>query len=397
MVSGRFADDPPVVVGSARTAIGKFGGALRDVDAHELGALVIRTALERAGVPADDVDEVVMGQVGQVGPDAYNARRCALGAGLPAATTAMNVNRLCGSGLQAVVAAARSVALDEADVVVAGGDESMSRQPFLDYGARQGWRLGPRNTLDGTLSLVTDPFERYPMGVTAERVAQRYRIDRAEQDAFALRSQQAAARALAGGAFAAEIVAVPLRGGDAFDRDEHPRPDTTAESLAGLNPAFEEGGSVTAGNSSGINDGAAAVVLTRESEARRRGLEPRLRLRAWAVTGIEPELMGYAPAESIPLALERAQLTLPEIDRIELNEAFAAQAVAVARDAGLDLDRVNPDGGAIALGHPVGATGAILTVKLQHALERTGGRHGLVAMCIGGGQGIAAVFERPAA
>ena len=390
--------DPVVLLSGVRTAIGRFGGALRDVDAHELGAACIREALARAGVEPGEVDEVVMGQVGQIGPDAYNARRCALAAGIPPSSTAMNVNRLCSSGLQAIVTAAQELLTGQAAVVVAGGDESMSRQPFLDYGARDGWRLGPRQLLDGTLSLVTDPFEGYPMGMTAELVAERYGVSREQQDAFAARSQARAVAAIEAGHFEPEIVPVtPPRTEVPFVRDEHPRADTTAESLAALKPAFKrDGGTVTAGNSAGINDGAAALVLMRASEAKRRGLTPRLVLRSVAVSGIEPEVMGYAPALAIPKALERAGLGVAGIDLVELNEAFAAQAVPVIRDAGLDPETVNVSGGAIALGHPVGATGAILTVKLMHALERLDLRRGLVTMCIGGGQGMAAVFERPA-
>jgi acetyl-CoA C-acetyltransferase len=382
-----------VVVGGARTAIGKFGGALKDMEAADLGAACIREALTRSGVEATEVEEVVMGQVGQVGADAYNARRCALGAGLPPSSTAMNVNRLCSSGLQAIITGAQQIQTGAASVVVAGGNESMSRQPFLDYDARNGWRLGPRQLVDGTLSLVTDPFGRYPMGVTAEKVAAKYNVSREQQDRFALRSQELAAAAIERGDFDAEIVPVTApRAKEAFARDEHPRM-TTLEQLGSLKPAFQEGGSVTAGNASGINDGAAAVVLMSASEAERRGLTPRLVLKAWAVTGIEPEVMGYAPAFSIPKALDRAGLTMDDIDIVELNEAFAAQAVAVARDAQVPEEKVNPTGGAIALGHPVGATGCILTVKLMHALERTGGKTGVVTMCIGGGQGLANRFD----
>jgi acetyl-CoA C-acetyltransferase len=309
----------------------------------------------------------------------------------------MNVNRLCSSGLQALVSGAQELLTGQASVVVAGGDESMSRQPFLDYHARDGYRLGTREQIDGTLSLVTDPFGLYPMGYTGELVAERYRVTREAQDEFAARSQQRAVAAIEAGAFGAEVVPVePPRAEAPFARDEHPRAGTTVEVLAKLRPVFKEGGTVTAGNSAGINDGAAACVLMRESEARRRGLEPRLRLRSWAVSGIDPEVMGYAPALAIPKALERAGLTLSDVDLVELNEAFAAQAVAVVRDVGLDPDIVNVAGGAIALGHPIGATGAILTVKLMHALERLDKRRGIVTMCIGGGQGLAAVFERPA-
>ena len=389
--------DPVVLVSGVRTAIGRFGGALKDVEAHELGAACIREALARAGVEPGEVDEVVMGQVGQVGPDAYNARRCAIAAGIPPSATAMNVNRLCSSGLQAIVTGAQEILTGQASVVVAGGDESMSRQPFLDYGARDGWRLGSRELVDGTLSLVTDPFGGYPMGATAETVAERYGVGREEQDAFAARSQERALAAIEAGHFEREIVPVqPPRAEQPFVRDEHPRAGTTAETLAKLRPVFKNGGTVTAGNSAGINDGGSAVVLVRESEAARRGLTPRLRLCSWAVSGIEPEVMGYAPALAIPKALERARLTVADVDLVELNEAFAAQAVAVVRDVGLDSETVNVSGGAIALGHPVGATGAILTVKLMHALERLDLRRGIVTMCIGGGQGMAAVFERPA-
>ena len=391
----RANGDPIVLVSGVRTAVGRFGGALKDVDAHVLGAICIREALARAEVDPDEVDEVVLGQVGQVGPDAYNARRAAMEAEIPPKATAMNVNRLCSSGLQAIVTGAQEIMVGQADVVVAGGNESMSRQPFLDYHARSGWRLGSHELVDGTLSLVTDPFGRYPMGETAERVAEKYGVTREEQDRFAARSQEKAVRAIEEGRFDAEIVPVPVPKGEAFTRDEHPRAGVTVEDLGKLKPAFRAGGTVTAGNSSGINDGAAAVVLMRSSEAERRGLTPRLRLVSWAVTGIEPEVMGYAPALAIPEALSRAGLTLADIDLVELNEAFAAQAVAVMRDAGLDEAKLNFSGGAIALGHPVGATGAILTVKLMHALERVGGRRGIVTMCIGGGQGMAAVFERP--
>ena len=386
---------PVVVVGAARTAIGTYGGSLSSIDAYKLGAITIKESLNRAGVEPEEVDEVVMGQIGQVGPDAYNARRCALEAGLPSSTTAMNVNRLCSSGLQAIITGAQQVMLGSADIVVAGGDENMSSQPFLDYQARDGWRLGPRKVIDGTLSLVTDPFGGYPMGVTAEKVAERYDVSRQEQDRFAAESQRRASVAIKNGLFEEDIVGVDRPKDNPFLVDEHPRPNTTVETLARLRPVFAKGGSVTAGNSSGINDGAASVVLMSEKTAEARGAEPLLRLVTWAVSGIDPEVMGYAPALAIPAVLEKAGLTLDDIDLIELNEAFAAQAVAVIRDAGLDPEKTNVDGGAIALGHPVGATGAILTIKLMRALERIDGRRGIVTMCIGGGQGMAAIFERP--
>ncbi len=383
-------DDPVVIVSGARTAIGRFGGALKDVDAFELGAVCIREALARAGVEPAEVDEVVMGQVGQVGRDVVNARRCALAAGLPPSSTALSVNRQCSSGLQAIVTGMQEILSGQADIIVAGGDESMSRQPYLDFTSKDGWRFGDRKVLDGTQVLITCAIDGHAMGVTAEAVAERYHVSREEQDRFALRSQELAAAAIARGDFEAEIVPV----GD-FAVDEHPRA-TSLEKLASLRTIFKENGTVTAGNASGVNDGAAAVVIMRRSQAERHGLTPRLTLTAWAVTGIEPVLMGYGPAQAIPRALERAGLTLEDIDIIELNEAFASQAVAVARDTNLPDEKLNPFGGAIALGHPVGATGAILTVKLMHGLERTGGRRGIVSMCIGGGQGMAAVFERAA-
>jgi len=390
--------DPVVLVGSARTAIGRFGGAFVRVPAHELGAAAIRAALVRAGVDAAEVDEVVMGQVGQVGPDAYNARRCALAAGLPVTSTAQTVNRLCSSGMQAIWTAAQILRTDSAAVVVAGGDENMSMQPFLDFSARDGQTLGHRTLLDGTLSLLTDPFGRYQMGCTAENVAERHGITRADQDAFALESQLRAAAAIAAGSFREQIVPVTVRKGKEeveIATDEHPRPNSTIEGLAKLKPAFREDGTVTAGNASGINDAAAAVVLMRESEARRRGLPSVLRFLGCAVAGVAPEIMGVGPTPAVRKVLDRLGFRLDEMDLIELNEAFAAQALAVIRETGMDPDRVNVNGGAIALGHPIGATGAILVIKLQHELARRGGRYGLVTMCIGGGQGMAAVFERP--
>jgi acetyl-CoA C-acetyltransferase len=363
------------VVSGVRTAVGRYGGALKDVEPHQLAATCIAEAAARAGVRPDEIDEVVLGQVAQAGPDAYNARRAAIAAGIPTGATAMNVNRLCSSGLQAIVTAAREIASGDVRIAAAGGNESLSR-------------------VDGVETILTDPWNDILMGGTAENVAERRGVSREAQDAFALESQRRAAAAIAAGHFEREIVPVEVNG-TVVDRDEHVRPDTTAEKLASLKPVFRESGSVTAGNSSGINDGAAAVILMSSEEAERRGLEPRLHLRAWAVSGVDPEVMGYAPAYAIPKALERAGLEIDDVDVIELNEAFAAQAVAVARDLELDPEKVNPSGGAIALGHPIGATGAILTVKLMHALERLDKRTGMVAMCVGGGQGVAAVFERP--
>lgn len=388
-------DDDVAIVSGARTAIGRFGGALKDIDAHELAAACIAEATRRAGVALEDVEEVVLGQVAQVGPDAFNARRAALAAGVPASATSLNVNRLCGSGLQAIVTAAQELLTQGLSVVVAGGNESMSRQPFLDYHARDGYRLGPRVMIDGTQSVFTDPWGGYLMGETAEIVAERFGVSRQEQDSFALESQTRAAAAVAAGHFDDEIVPITRPRDEDFSVDEHPRAGLTMERLGALRPVYRDNGTVTAGNASGINDGAAAVVMMRVAEAKRRGLRPRLLLRSSAVSGVEPEIMGYAPTYAIPKAAERARLTVQDIDLIELNEAFAAQAIAVIRDAKLDPDKVNVSGGAIALGHPVGATGAVLLVKLMYALERLNKQYGIVTMCIGGGQGMAAVFERP--
>jgi acetyl-CoA C-acetyltransferase len=361
------------VVSGVRTAVGRFGGGLKDVEAHELAAICIAEAAARAGVRPDEIDEVVLGQVAQAGPDAYNARRAAIAAGIPTGATAMNVNRLCSSGLQAIVTAAREVASGDVRIAAAGGNESLSR-------------------VDGMETILTDPWNGILMGGTAENVAERHGVSRESQDAFALESQRRAAAAIAAGHFDREIVPVETNGG-VVDRDEHVRPETTAEKLAGLKPVFRESGSVTAGNSSGINDGAAAVILMGTDEAERRGLEPRLHLRSWAVSGVDPEVMGYAPTYAIPKALERAGLELDDVDVIELNEAFAAQAVAVARDLDLDPEKVNPSGGAIALGHPIGASGARIVGALIHELRRRGGGLGCAAICSGGGQGDAIILE----
>jgi acetyl-CoA C-acetyltransferase len=391
---GLIMMDDIVLIDGVRTAVGTFGGSLKEVPAHELGAQVIREAIQRSRVPVEDVEEVVLGCVGQVSGDAFIARRAALAAGLPVASTAQTVNRLCGSGLQAIITAAQWLALEDASVVVAAGAENMSRLPYYVWN-RWGKRLGHGELEDGVLSSVTDPFGHYPMGITAEKVAERYHVSREEQDRMALDSQRRAEAAIREGRFRSQILAVTVPDGKTtrtFDTDEHPRA-TSAEQLAKLKPAFKEGGTVTAGNSSGINDGAAAVVLMRARDAERRGLMPRARLVSWAVAGVEPEVMGYAPVSAIRKALKKADLGVEQLDLVELNEAFAAQAWAVVRDAGLDWNRTNVNGGAIALGHPIGATGAILTVKLLYELARRGERYGMVTMCIGGGQGIAAIFE----
>ena len=386
-----------VVAGGVRTAIGKFAGAFKDTPSSDLGANAIRAAVERAGIASEVVDEVILGCVGQVGEDAFNARLATLKAGLPEKTTAFNVNRLCGSGLQAINSAVQELRTGEAQVVVAGGNENMSIQPYLLPRSQVGWRLGEATLIDGTMSLVTDPFGRYQMGSTAEKVADRYGVSREAQDKFAAESQRRAAAAIAQGRFDDQIVpvAIPQKKGDPVIArvDEHPRPGTTVESLSRLKPAFREGGSVTAGNSSGINDaGAAVVVMTRE-KADELGVTPQLEWVADAVAGIAPEIMGVAPIFAVQNLLKKVGMTINDIDLMELNEAFAAQAVAVIRELEIDPEKVNPNGGAIALGHPVGATGAILTVKLAYELKRRRAEWGIVTMCIGGGQGIATLFR----
>jgi acetyl-CoA C-acetyltransferase len=387
-----------VLVAPVRTAIGRYQGGFQATSAADLGAAAIAATVERAHVAPEDVDEVVMGCVGQVGDDAFNARLCALKAGLPVTSLAYNVNRLCGSGLQAINSAAMELLTGQARVVVAGGDENMTMQPYLLPKAGLGQRYGNVTLVDGTQSLVTDPFGRYAMGCTAERVAERFAVSRADQDAFALESQRRTAAAMVAHAFDEQIipVTVPQAKDDpvVVSRDEHPRPDVTAERLARLRPAFREGGSVTAGNSSGINDAAAAVVLMRQAEADARGCRPMGRLVAWAVAGVEPEIMGVAPIAAVRKLLAKAGMALGDIDLIELNEAFAAQSVAVIRALDADPERVNVNGGAIALGHPVGATGAILATKLLYELQRRDKEWGIVTLCIGGGQGIASLFQR---
>ena len=379
-----------VITGGARTAIGRFQGAYKEVPAHKLGATAIAAALERAGVDPGEVGSVVMGCVGEVGPDAYNARRASLEAGLPVSVPAYNVNRLCSSGLQAIWTGVKDIQVGDYDVVVAGGNENMTMQPFLDYSARNGSPLGDRKIIDGTLSLVTDPWGNYAMGETAERVADRFGITRERQDRYSLRSQERAAAAIADGLFVKQIVPV-----GEFAVDEHPRM-TTIEKLGTLRTVFRKEGTVTAGNASGINDGGAAVVLESAEHAAKAGRTPLARFVGATVTALEPEIMGFAPAAAVKQLMAKTGLSLADIDVIELNEAFAAQVLAVIDDLGISEDdpRLNPEGGAIALGHPIGATGAMLTVKSIDRLHRIGGRYALVTMCIGGGQGMAAVFEK---
>ncbi len=388
--------EPIVIIDGARTPIGSFGGAFKDVPAHELGATAVREALKRAGVAPEDIDEVIMGCIGQVGADAYNARRVTLAAGLPVETPALTVNRLCGSGLQAVWSAAQEIRWGSADIAVAGGDESMSRMPFYDFGARNGYKLGNRELVDGTVGMLTDPFSNLHMGVTAENVAREYGVDRDQQDAFAVESQRRAATDAAKAAFAEEITPVEIGGRKpvTVTEDEHPKPGTTVETLGKLRAAFTKDGTVTAGNASGINDGAAALVLARESAARARGLEGSVVLEAVTTAAMDPQLMGYAPTFALRKLFEQTGTSPADIGTVELNEAFASQAVAVMRDAKLDPEKTNPYGGAIALGHPVGATGAILTLRVAKDLVRRDLELGIVTMCIGGGQALAALLRR---
>ena len=387
------------VVSAVRTAIGSFGGALKDVPLAALATTVVKAAVARSGAAAEQVGHLVMGNVVPSEPrDAYLSRVAALDAGLPKEVPAFNVNRLCGSGLQAIVSAAQSLMLGDAELAIGAGAESMSRGPYLMTAGRWGIRMGDSMLLDYTTGVLHDPFGRIHMGVTAENVAAKHGITREMQDALALASQQRAAAAIAAGRFKEQIVPIEIpsrKGPTVFDTDEHPRADTTLETLARLKPAFKkEGGSVTAGNASGINDGAGAVMLATEAAVKRYQLRPLARLVGYAHAGVEPELMGMGPVPATRALLQRTGLKLADLDVIEANEAFAAQACAVAQQLDLDPSKLNPNGSGISLGHPIGATGAIITVKALHELQRIGGRHALVTMCIGGGQGIAAIFGR---
>ena len=388
-----------VFVGAARTAIGSFGGALKDVPPADLGALVIKTALERAGVAPKEVGHVVMGHVIPTVPqDAYISRVAALNAGVPQETPAFNVNRLCGSGLQAIVSAAQSIQLGDCDVAVGAGAESMSRGVYVVTSNRWGARMGDVKMLDYMLGALHDPRSHIHMGITAENVAARYDITREQQDAYSVQSQQRAAKAIAAGVFKEQIVPVELKtrkGVVLLDTDEGVKGDTTVDALAKMKPAFKkEEGTVTAGNASTLNDGAGAVVMASADKAKELGLKPLARLVSYGHAGVEPEYMGMGPVPASRNALAKAGLTIADMDLIEANEAFAAQACAVAKELGMDNEKVNPNGSGISLGHPVGATGAILVTKAIYELQRTGGRYALITMCIGGGQGIAMVIER---
>jgi acetyl-CoA C-acetyltransferase len=386
------------VLSAMRTAIGTFGGSLKEVPLTDLATTAVKAALEKSGVEAARIGHLAMGNVIPTeARDAYLSRVAAINAGCPHETPAFNVNRLCGSGLQAIINASQSILLGDCDFAIGAGAESMSRGPYLMPAARWGQRMGDAQLQDYMLGILHDPFGRIHMGVTAENVADRFGITRDEMDALALQSHQRAARAQAEGRFQGQIAPVQIvtrKGTVSFEVDEHVKPDTTLEALAKMKPAFrKEGGRVTAGNASGINDGAGAVVLASGRAVQASGLKPIARLVAYAHAGVEPEIMGIGPVPASRIALQRAGLKVSDMDVIEANEAFAAQACAVSKELDLDPAKVNPNGSGISLGHPVGGTGAIITTKALHELQRVQGRYALVTMCIGGGQGIAAVFE----
>jgi acetyl-CoA C-acetyltransferase len=386
------------IVSGVRTAIGDFGGSLKDLPPTELGARVTREALSRAGVAGGEVQHVVFGNVIHTeAKDMYLSRVAAVNAGITQDAPALTVNRLCGSGLQAIVSAAQAVTLGDADIAVAGGAENMSRSGYLSSGMRWGARMGDTAMIDMMTAALHDPFETIHMGMTAENLAESHQVTRGQQDDLALLSHQRAARAIKEGRFASQILPVTLKtrkGETVFDTDEHVRADAKAEDFTKLRAVFKKDGTVTAGNASGINDGAAAVVLMDGDTVAKRGVQPLGRLITYAHAGVDPRVMGIGPVPATRAALKRAGLSLDQMDVIESNEAFAAQACAVAKDLGFDPEKTNPNGSGISLGHPVGATGTILTVKALYELARTNGRYALVTMCIGGGQGIAAIYER---
>ncbi len=390
-----------VVLSGARTPMGGYGGSLKDVPTTDLAAQCVRESVARAGIDAGDVEHVVFGNVIHTDArDHYLARVAAIKGGLPQAAPAVTVNRLCGSGLQAIVTAAQTIMLGDADTAVAGGAESMSRSPYISGVLRWGARMNDTALVDMLVGALNDPFDDCHMGVTAENLAERYSVSRAEQDALAVQSHQRAGNAIAQGYFKEQITPVEVRvkrDTVLFDTDETVRPDSSVEKLAKLRAVFQKDGTVTAGNASSINDGAAAVVLMERELAAKRGLRPLGRLVAYSYAGVDPRYMGIGPVPAVRRLLEKTGLGVDDFDVIELNEAFAAQALSVCRELGLPPDRTNPNGSGISLGHPVGATGTVLTVKALHELQRTGGTRALVTMCIGGGQGIAAVFERDAA
>ncbi|MGQ0525591.1 MAG: acetyl-CoA C-acyltransferase family protein [Betaproteobacteria bacterium] len=387
-----------VVLSGVRTAIGDYGGALKDVAPTELAAQVVREAVKRARIDPQQVNQLVFGNVIHTeARDMYFSRVACIKGGLPQDTTALTVNRLCGSGLQAIVSAAQAIQLADADVSIGGGAESMSRGGYILPSLRWGQRMNDGGVIDMMVGALTDPFDTVHMGITAENIADKWKITREQQDEFAVESHRRAINAIEKGHFKDQILPIELKtrkGTTVFDRDEHPRADATLEGMAKLRAAFKKDGTVTAGNASGINDGAAAVVLMEKGAAEKAGLKPMARLVSYGISGVDPKVMGIGPVPACQRALAKAGLKVADMDVVESNEAFAVQALAVSCDLKFDPKKTNPNGGAVGLGHPIGATGAVLTVKALHELQRIGGRYGLVTMCIGGGQGIAAVFER---
>ena len=392
-----MSDREVVVLSAVRTAIGKFGGALKDIPPTELAAKVVCQGVQRSGLSPGDIGHVVFGNVIHTeAKDMYLSRVASLRGGLPVSTPALTLNRLCGSGLQAILTAAQTIVHGDADAAIGGGAESMSRAPYWLNSMRWGARLNDSVAVDVLVGAVTDPFDEVHMGVTAENIARKWGISREDQDELAVESHRRAIDAMQNGKFKGQIIPIEIKvkGGTAqFMTDESPRSDATLENLAKLKPAFDKEGTVTAGNASSINDGAAAVVLMEGHAAEERGLKPIARLVDYAVTGVEPGYMGIGPVSAVKKLFEKTGLTAEQIDVFEVNEAFAAQLLAVRRDLGFPPEKTNPNGSGISLGHPLGATGAIVTVKAIHELQRIGGRYALVTMCIGGGQGIAAIFE----
>ena len=389
-----------VIISGARTPVGRFGGAFKDVGAPDLGAIAIKAAIERAGISPDMVDEVVLGNAIQAAEAGYAARLASLKSGIPHDTPTIAVNRQCSSGLEAINMAAQLVRTGEAEIVIAGGTENMSQVPFLiEYRARfDGLRMGNSQLVDGLTEGLGCPVNRYHMGVTAENVAEQFSVSRSDQDELALISHHRASSAIAQGRFSGQIteVSVPQRRGDAVivTEDEGPRADTTIESLGNLKPVFKKDGTVTAGNASSINDGSAAVVMMSATKAADLGLKPRMKWHTRGIAGVDPAVMGTGPVPAVEKAMKKSGMSVNDIDVIELNEAFASQALYCIRELDLDIDRTNINGSGISLGHPVGATGAIMTVKLMEEMERSDSSTGLVTMCVGGGQGVATIFER---
>ncbi len=387
-----------VVISGVRTAVGKYGGSLQNFPASDLAAMVVAEVVKRAGIEPEKVQHVVFGNVIHTSVhDHYLARYAAVKGGLPHTTPAFTLNRLCGSGLQAIVSASQLIQTGDVDTAVAGGAECMSHGMYWVPGLRWGQRMNDGSVIDAMVGALTDPFDDVHMGITAENVAEKWEITREDQDAFAVQSHHRAAHAIAEGYFKDQIMPIEIKDRKSvrvFDTDEFVRADSSVEALAKLRPVFKEGGTVTAGNASGVNDAAAAVVLMDREAAEKQGLKPMARLVSYGYAGVDPRYMGIGPVPAVKQALERAELTVADMDVIELNEAFASQSLAVVRELEMPIEKVNPNGSGISIGHPIGATGAMLTVKAAYELQRTGGRYALVTMCIGGGQGIAAVFER---